>query len=91
MADLKETPDILRQPQLTAKQFLSEVFSHYEKPDKLNRFYLKRFTLNIDKMFIIDLCKIKLKLMSKEKVISQLIEFVSHFVSKSNSEGKFWK
>ena len=78
-----------RQTTLTAKTFLTESFDHYEKKTKLERFYLKRLTENIDKIFIIDLSKIKVKLIEKKRVIKNLHDFLSHFISKSESTGKF--
>lgn len=73
---------------ITAKGFLTQSFENYEKQSKLEKFYLTRLTENIDKIFIIDLSKIKVKLIEKKRVIKNLLDFLTHFVSKSESNGK---
>lgn len=72
---------------LSAKRFLTHSFENYEKQSKLDKFYLTRLTDNIDKIFIIDLSKIKVKLIEKKRVIKNLHDFLTHFISKSDSTG----
>ena len=72
---------------LSAKRFLAHSFENYEKQSKLDKFYLTRLTDNIDKIFIIDLSKIKVKLIEKKRVIKNLHDFLTHFISKSDSTG----
>ena len=72
---------------LSAKAFLTQSFENYEKQNKLEKFYLTRLTENIDKIFIIDLSKIKVKLIEKKRVIKNLHDFLTHFISKSDCTG----
>ena len=75
------------QIKLNAKKFLVQSFENYEKQNKIEKFYLSRLTENIDKIFIIDLSKIKVKLIEKKRVIKNLHDFLTHFISKSDSTG----
>ena len=66
---------------ITAQNFLSDSFNQLEDKKKLNRFYLYVLTFNIDKHFIVDLNKIKVRLLSAPAVLAEILEF-SRFAAK---------
>ena len=70
---------------ITAREFLEESFQKIEEEAKLNRYYLKVLTFGIDKQFIIDLNKIYVKLIPADKVLTELLEFVTFVTSRQEN------
>lgn len=70
---------------LTAREFIEETLNKIDDEQKRSRFYLNVLTYNIDKQFIIDLNKIPVKLISPEKVLTEILDFVKFTTTKPDT------
>lgn len=69
---------------LTAKEFLEETYNTFVIQDKLKKYYLYRMTKGFDTSFILDLNKIKVKLLGVGKVHKELLSFVNYVVTQQD-------
>ena len=71
---------------LSARQFLEETFDKIEDDNKRNRFYLNVLTFGIDKQFIIDLNKVIVKLLPADKVLNDILDFITFTTNKPEND-----
>lgn len=78
---------------LTAKEFLEETYNTFLIQEKLKKYYLYTMTKGFDTSFILDLNKIKVKLLDIGKVHKELLCFVNYVVTqqdKSDLNGVYY-